>query len=122
MKRTLALCLMLPGLSVCSGALLAAPPASTAATVEPDPVVQQQATQQQMAALQARMNALAGRMAALSAKLGDEANASTLHYFADSKRGVLGIAVSAEDHGLHVDAVTLASELRACGVSKSSAR
>jgi len=106
MKRTLALCLMLPGLSVCSGALLAAPPASTAATAEPDPVVQQQATQQQMAALQARMNALAGRMAALSAKLGDEANASTLHYFADSKRGMLGIAVSAEDHGLHVNAVT----------------
>lgn len=106
MKRTLALCLMLPGLSVCSGTLLAAPPGSTAATAEPDPVVQQQATQQQMAALQARMNALAGRMAALSAKLGDEANASTLHYFADSKRGMLGIAVSAEDHGLHVNAVT----------------
>ena len=106
MKRTLALCLMLPSLSVYSGALLAAPPASTAATAEPDPVVQQQATQQQMAALQARMNALAGRMATLSAKLGDEANASTLHYFADSKRGVLGIAVSAEDHGLHVNAVT----------------
>lgn len=100
MKRTLALCLMLPGL-LGSGALLAAPPASTASTTESDAAVQQQ-----MAALQARMNALAGRMAALSAKLGDEANASTLHYFADSKRGMLGIAVSAEDHGLHVNAVT----------------
>jgi membrane-associated protease RseP (regulator of RpoE activity) len=101
MKRTLALCLMLPGLSLSSGALLAAPPASTASTTESDAAVQQQ-----MAALQARMNALAGRMAALSAKLGDEANASTLHYFADRKRGMLGIAASAEDHGLHVNAVT----------------
>ena len=100
MKRTLALCLMLPGL-LGSGALLAAPPASTASTTESDAAVQQQ-----MAALQARMNALAGRMAALSARLGDEANASTLHYFADRKRGMLGIAVSAEDHGLHVNAVT----------------
>lgn len=100
MKRTLALCLMLPGL-LGSGALLAAPPASTASTTESDAAVQQQ-----MAALQARMNALAGRMAALSARLGDEANASTLHYFADSKRGMLGIAASAEDHGLHVNAVT----------------
>jgi len=101
MKRTLALCLMVPGLLSCSGALLAAPPASTSSTAESDAAVQQQ-----MAALQARMNALAGRMAALSAKLGDEANASTLRYFADSKRGMLGIAASAEDRGLHVDAVT----------------
>jgi membrane-associated protease RseP (regulator of RpoE activity) len=106
MKRKLAFCLMLPGLSLCSGALLAASPAPAASTAGPDHVIQQQAVQQQMAALQARMNALAGRMAALSAQLGDQANASTLHYFADRKRGMLGIAVSAEDHGLHVNAVT----------------
>ncbi|HKU80244.1 MAG TPA: PDZ domain-containing protein, partial [Rhodanobacteraceae bacterium] len=106
MKRTLALCLMLPGLSLCAGALPAATPASTSSAAESAHAIQQQAVQQQMAALQARMNALAGRMAALSAKLGDEANASTLHYLADSKRGMLGIAASAEDHGLHVNAVT----------------
>jgi membrane-associated protease RseP (regulator of RpoE activity) len=106
MKRTLALCLMLPGLSLCAGALPAATPASTSSAAESDHALQQQAVQQQMAALQARMNALASRMAALSAKLGDEANASTLHYFADSKRGMLGIAASAENRGLHVNAVT----------------
>lgn len=97
MKRTLALCLMLP----LSGAVLAAPPASP-----PPADGQDAAVEQQMAALQARMNALASRMAALSTKLGDEANARTLHYFADSRRGMLGIAVSAEDHGLRVNAVT----------------
>lgn len=105
MKRSIALCLMLPGLMLpCSGALLAAPPASpSAAEADSD---RQQAVRQQMAALQARMNALASRMAALSAKMGDEANASTLHYFADSRRGMLGMAISPEDHGLHVSAVT----------------
>lgn len=103
MKRSIASCLMLPGLLLCSGAL-AAPPASSS-VAEADSA-RQQAVQQQMAALQARMNALANRMAALSAKMGDEANASTLHYFADSKRGMLGVAISPEDHGLQVSAVT----------------
>jgi membrane-associated protease RseP (regulator of RpoE activity) len=104
MKRTIALCLMLPGL-LGSGALIAATPASPASTAEPVHAAEQH-TAKQMAALQARMNALAARMAALSAKLGDEANASTLRYLADSRRGMLGIAVSTEDHGLRVNAVT----------------
>jgi len=97
MKRALAVCLLLP----LSGALLAAPPVSTPAPTETDA-----ATQQRMAALQARMNALASRMAALSAKIGDEANASTLRYFADSRRGMLGMAVHSTDDSFHVDAVT----------------
>ena len=105
MKRTLVFCLMLPGLLLCSGALFAAPPGSAPAD-DSAHSIQQRADQQKMAALQARMNALANRMAALSAKMGDEANASTLHYFADSKRGMLGVAISPEDNGLRVSAVT----------------
>lgn len=95
MKRTLAFCALLP----LAGALLAAPPASTQA--EPDAAVQQQ-----MTALQSRMRDLASQMAALSAKLGDDARASALGYLADSRRGMLGMAVSAGTHGLRVDAVT----------------
>jgi predicted metalloprotease with PDZ domain len=45
-------------------------------------------------------------MAALSTKLGDEASASALHYLADSRRGMFGMAVSNSGNGLRVDAVT----------------
>ncbi|WHZ17868.1 MAG: hypothetical protein OJF55_000017 [Rhodanobacteraceae bacterium] len=98
MKRTLAFCI----LSSLSGAVFAAPPASTSApAAETDAAIQQQ-----MAALQARMNALASRMAALSAKAGDEANASALRYLADGRRGMFGMAVSRDGDALRVDAVT----------------
>lgn len=97
MKCTLAFCLLLPF----SGAVLAAPPSSASAQAETDA-----ALQQQMAALQTRMSELATRMAALSARIGDDANASALHYLADSKRGMLGMAVSPGASGLRVDAVT----------------
>lgn len=97
MKRTLAFCLLLP----LSGAVFAAPPAATPAQAETDAAVQQQ-----MDALQARMRALASQMAALSTKLGDEARASALHYMADSRRGMLGMAVNQGAKGLRVDAVT----------------
>ena len=98
MQRTLAFCI----LSALSCAAFAAPAASTpATTVESDA-----ALQRQMTALQARMNALADRMAALSSRMGDAANASALRYLADGKRGMLGIAVSHQRDGMHVDAVT----------------
>ncbi|MGH8153525.1 MAG: hypothetical protein ACREPF_12460, partial [Rhodanobacteraceae bacterium] len=96
MKRMFALCLLLPF----SGAILAAPP-PTSAQSESDT-----ALQQQMAALQARMSDLASRMAVLSARIGDDANASALRYLADRKRGMLGMAVSPDADGLRVDAVT----------------
>lgn len=95
MKRMLAFCLLLSF----PGAIFAAPPSS--AQMDSDA-----ALQQQMAALQTRMNALASRMAALSARIGDEANASALHYLADSRRGMLGMAVSPGARGLRVEAVT----------------
>ncbi|MGH8184689.1 MAG: PDZ domain-containing protein [Rhodanobacteraceae bacterium] len=97
MKRTLAFCLLLPF----TGAVFAAPPASTPAQTETDASIQQQ-----MDALQARMRDLASQMATLSTKLGDEARASALGYFANSRRGMLGMAVSANAGGLRVDAVT----------------
>lgn len=97
MKRALAFFLLLPF----AGAVLAAPPSSAPAQAETDA-----ALQQQMAALQTRMGELATRMAALSARIGDDANASALHYLADSKRGMLGMAVSPGASGLRVDAVT----------------
>lgn len=100
MKRTLAFCLLLPGLSLCSGALFAAPPPASTHTQS------EATTRQQMAKLQARMNALAARMAALSAQIGDEASASALHYLSDHKRGMLGMAIGAGNKGLHVYAVT----------------
>lgn len=97
MKRTLAFFLLLPF----SGAVFATPPSSASTQAETDA-----ALQQQMAALQTRMSELATRMAALSARIGDDANASALHYLADSKRGMLGMAVSPAASGLRVDAVT----------------
>ncbi|HEX5960994.1 MAG TPA: PDZ domain-containing protein [Rhodanobacteraceae bacterium] len=97
MKRTLAFCLLLS----LPAAALAAPPASSAAQADTDAAIQQQ-----MASLQSRMSDLASQMAALSARMGDEARASALHYLADSRRGMLGMAVSRGAHGLRVDAVT----------------
>lgn len=101
MKRTLAFCLLLPF----SGAVIAAasPPASTQAEAQAEADA---AVQQQMAALQTRMRDLASQMAALSTKIGDDARAGALRYFADSKRGMLGMAVSAGANGVRVDAVT----------------
>lgn len=61
---------------------------------------------QKLADLQVHMSDLAQRMAALSAKIGDQASASALRYLADSKRGMLGIAVDPDDDGIHVQAVT----------------
>jgi C-terminal processing protease CtpA/Prc len=61
---------------------------------------------QKLADLQAHMNDLAQRMAELSARIGDQANASALRYLADSKSGMLGIAVDPDDDGIHVQAVT----------------
>ena len=99
MQRTLAFCLLLP----LAGAAFAASPAA------PDPAQStpaDAADQQRMAQLQARMNDLARQMAALSTKLGDEANATALHYLADSHRGMFGMAVMSTSRGLRVDAVT----------------
>lgn len=109
MKRTLAFCLLLP----LAGAAFAAPPpapdsAQSAAT--------DAAVQQQMAAMQARMRDLASRMAALSAKLGDEANANALHYLADSRRGMFGMAVMSTGNGLRVDALTPGGPAERAGV------
>ena len=95
MQRTLAFCLLLP----LAGAAFAVPPAAPASA-------QSAAPQQRMADLQTRMNDLARQMAALSTKLGDQANASALHYLADSRRGMFGMAVTSSDNGLRVDAVT----------------
>ncbi|HEY8230461.1 MAG TPA: PDZ domain-containing protein [Rhodanobacteraceae bacterium] len=98
MQRTLAFCLMLP----LAGAAFAAPPAAS----DSAPSAATDAAEEQMAQLQTRMNALARQMAALSTKLGDEANASALHYLADSQRGMFGMAVMGTSKGLRVDAVT----------------
>ena len=111
MKRTLAFCLLLPGLSLCSGAVFAAPPPSSSAQAADDA-----ALQQRMAALQVRMSALASQMATLSAKVGDEANASALRYFGDTRRGMLGIAVSPGAKGLRVAAVTPAGPAERAGL------
>jgi predicted metalloprotease with PDZ domain len=83
-----------------AGAAFAAAPAPSAPTITSDDA------EQQMAQLQARMNALARQMAALSTRLGDEANASALHYLADSRRGMFGMAVMSTNGGLRVNAVT----------------
>ncbi|MBS0381896.1 MAG: PDZ domain-containing protein [Proteobacteria bacterium] len=108
MKRTLAFCI----LSSLSSALIAAPPAATSAPSAATDAT----TQQQMAALQTRMNALANQMAALSAKLGNDANASALHYLADSRRGMLGMAVTPAGDGLRVDAVTPGGPAERAGI------
>lgn len=96
MQRTLAFCLLLP---LAGMAFAAAPGAAQGTATEA-------ADQQRMAELQTRMNDLARQMAALSTKLGDQANASALHYLADSRRGMFGMAVMGTDNGLRVDAVT----------------
>lgn len=95
MRHTLAFCLLLP---LAGAAMAAAPPPSGAA--------QGTSTRQQMAELQTQMNDLARQMAALSTRLGDEANASALHYLADGRHGMFGMAVHATTDGLRVDAVT----------------
>ena len=105
MQRTLAFCLLLP----LAGVAFAAPPAAPAPA-------QSAATQQRMADLQTRMNDLARQMAALSTKLGDEANASALHYLADNRRGMLGMAVMSTSKGLRVDAVTPGGPAERAGV------
>ncbi|WIG54549.1 MAG: hypothetical protein OJF61_000335 [Rhodanobacteraceae bacterium] len=107
MPRTLAFCLLLP----LAGAAFAAPPAASDAA-------QSAATadQQRLAALQARMNDLARQMAALSTKMGDEANATALHYLADSRRGMFGMAVMSTDNGLRVDAVTPGGPAERAGI------
>ncbi|TAN02540.1 MAG: PDZ domain-containing protein [Rhodanobacteraceae bacterium] len=96
MKRTLAFCLLLPF----SCAAFAAPPASAHAQID------SATTQQQMAALQVRMQALASQMAELSAKIGDEARASALHYLANGRRVMLGIAARHTRNGWEIEAVT----------------
>lgn len=95
MRSTLAFCLLLP----LAGAVFAAPPPAPA-------TAQSTATRQRMDDLQTRMNELARQMAALSTQLGDEANASALHYLADGRRGMFGMAVTGTGAGLRVDAVT----------------
>ena len=109
MQRTLAFCLMLPF----AGTAFAAPPAASdsAQSTSADA-----ADQQRMAQLQTRMNDLARQMAALSTKLGDEANASALHYLADSKRGMFGMAVVGTGNGLRVDAVTPGGPAERAGI------
>jgi S1-C subfamily serine protease len=109
MQRTFAFCLLLPF----AGAALAAPPAppDSAQTAPADADAEQQ-----MAHLQTRMNALARQMAALSTKLGDEANASALHYLADGHRGMFGMAVMNAGDGLRVDAVTPGGPAEQAGV------
>ncbi len=109
MQRTLAFCLLLP----LAGATFAAPPAApdSAQTAASDA-----AAKQQMAQLQTRMNELARQMAALSTQLGDEANASALHYLADSRRGMFGMAVMGTSKGLRVDAVTPGGPAERAGV------
>ncbi|HEY7871968.1 MAG TPA: PDZ domain-containing protein [Rudaea sp.] len=109
MQRTLAFCLLLPF----AGAAFAAPPAAPDSA---QTAANEAADQQRMAALQTRMNALAGQMAALSTKLGDQANASALHYLADSRRGMFGMAVMNTDKGLRVNAVTPGGPAERAGV------
>src|SRR5690348_5730597 len=69
-----------------------------------------------MAQLQTRMNDLARQMAALSTKMGDEANATALHYLADSRRGMFGMAVMSTGNGLRVGAVTPGGPAKRAGI------
>ena len=108
MQRTLAFCIMLS----LAGAAFATPPATSGAAQS----AQAAADQQRMAALQARMNDLARQMAALSTKLGDEANATALHYLSDSRRGMFGMAVVGTNDGLRVDAVTPGGPAERAGI------
>ncbi|HKT42902.1 MAG TPA: PDZ domain-containing protein, partial [Rhodanobacteraceae bacterium] len=109
MQRSIAFCLLLP---LAGAAFAASPPApdsaQSAATEATD--------QQRMTELQTRMNDLARQMAALSTKLGDEASASALHYLADSRRGMFGMAVMGTDNGLRVDAVTPGGPAERAGI------
>lgn len=109
MQRTLAFCVML---SLAGAAFAAQPAASDSAPT----VASTAADQQRMAALQTRMNDLARQMAALSTRLGDEANARALHYLADSRRGMFGMAVMGTDNGLRVDAVTPGGPAERAGI------
>ncbi len=104
MKRLLALSLMLPlaGIAAPPSPAASAAAAQTAART----AASDAAVQQQMADLQARMGELAQRMAALSTRIGNEASASALRYLADSRRGMLGMAVDDRADGMHVEAVT----------------
>lgn len=108
MQRTLAFCLLLPF----AGATFAAPPATSGSAQSASAA----ADQQRMAALQTRMNDLARQMATLSTKLGDEANATALHYLADSRRGMFGMAVVSTNSGLRVDAVTPGGPAERAGI------
>lgn len=109
MQRTLAFCLLLPF----AGAAFAAPPPAPDSAQS---TATEAADQQRMAALQTRMNDLAGQMAALSTKLGDQANASALHYLADTRRGMFGMAVMNTAKGLRVDAVTPGGPAERAGI------
>jgi len=108
MQRTIAFCLLLPF----AGAAFAASPAASGSAQSAAAA----ADQQRMAALQTRMNDLARQMAALSTKLGDEANATALHYLADSRRGMFGMAVMSTSQGLRVDAVTPGGPAERAGI------
>ncbi len=68
------------------------------------------------AELQKRMSELARRMAELSAKIGDQASASALRYLADSKRGMLGLALEDDAAGLRVTAVTPGGPAERAGI------
>jgi S1-C subfamily serine protease len=109
MQRTLAFCLLLPF----AGTAFAAPPPASDST---QPAETGAATQQRMADLQTRMNDLARQMAALSTKMGDEANATALHYLADSRRGMFGMAVMSTSNGLRVGAVTPGGPAERAGI------
>jgi S1-C subfamily serine protease len=80
--------------------------ASAEAARAGDEAAREGADARKLAELQAHMNDLAQRMADLSGRIGDQANASALRYLADSKRGMIGIAVDPDDDGMHVQAVT----------------
>ena len=71
---------------------------------------------QKLADLQAHMSDLAQQMAELSAKIGDQASASALRYLGDSKRGMLGIAVTRGQGGTRVEAVTPGGPAERAGV------
>lgn len=71
---------------------------------------------QKLADLQSHMSDLAQRMADLSAKIGDQASASALRYLADSKSGMLGIAVRHGKTGTTVVAVSPGSPAERAGV------
>jgi S1-C subfamily serine protease len=109
MQRTLAFCLLLP---FAGAALAASPPATDSA----QSAASEAADQHRMAALQTRMNELAREMAALSTKLGDQANATALHYLADNRRGMFGMAVTSADNGLRVGAVTPGGPAERAGI------